>query len=214
MGGKYSVERCVQTNTQNERTQTNVHCDRAIARKGDIEWKSQHKVCSWQEEKGPNISTNIPAKKSGWKRDPNWASKLAHEWTERTVGKRAFSYSLCTFNLGKCSLPVSSLWSTCDYLHRWKRKKTTHRNTKRTKSIPTDLSRFRECKSVNASLFSNVNIEIILYLFPFRFWFFLFGLGSKSRKQLLRNWNFSFFLLLLRFRSHFLLYWIGWECVL
>lgn len=41
MGGKYSfihsVERCVQTNTQNERTQTNVHCDRAIARKGDIE---------------------------------------------------------------------------------------------------------------------------------------------------------------------------------
>lgn len=150
MGGKYSsihsVERCVQTNTQNERTQTNVHCDRAIARKGDIEWKSQHKVCSWQEGKGPNISTNIPAKKSGWKRDPNWASKLAHEWTERTVGKRAFSYSLCTFNLGKCSLTVSSLWSTCDYLHRWKRENNTHRNTKGTKSIPTDLSRFRECK--------------------------------------------------------------------
>lgn len=142
-GGKiflYTFRRTMCTNKYTERTHTNKRT------KGDIEWKSQHKVCSWQEEKGPNISTNIPAKKSGWKRDPNWASKLAHEWTERTVGKRAFSYSLCTFNLGKCSLTVSSLWSTCDYLHRWKRENNTHRNTKGTKSIPTDLSRFRECK--------------------------------------------------------------------
>lgn len=175
MGGKYSVERCVQTNTQNERTQTNVHCDRAIARKGDIEWKSQHKVCSWQEEKGPNISTNIPAKKSGWKRDPNWASKLAHEWTERTVGKRAFSYSLCTFNLGKCSLPVSSLWSTCDYLHRWKRKKKTHIAIPKERNLfPLTWVGFESAKVWTRLCFRTSTSKsfsiCFLFVFGFSFW--------------------------------------------